>query len=109
MDTKKIWTISKNIFKVVITLAALYWVSKKISFTDLKDALNNCSPGYFILALICYAISQVIASSRLNSFLGAIGLHVSERYNLRLYQLGLLYNFFLPGGIGGDGYKIYFL
>ena len=64
---------------------------------------------YLLLAMLCYMISQVIASSRLNSFLNVIGLNLSERYNLRLYQLGLLYNFFLPGGIGGDGYKIYFL
>lgn len=95
--------------KVVITVGALYWVSSKISFSDLKDPLENCNPLYLILALMCYAFSQVVASSRLNSFLKVIGLNVSERYNLRLYQVGLLYNFFLPGGIGGDGYKIYFL
>ncbi|MGO3305930.1 MAG: lysylphosphatidylglycerol synthase transmembrane domain-containing protein, partial [Sphingobacterium sp.] len=109
MYKKRIWTVSNNIFKVIITLIALYWVSTKISFNDLKEAFENCSPGYFLLGLLSYAISQIIASSRLNTFLQAIGLNVSERYNMRLYQLGLLYNFFLPGGIGGDGYKIYFL
>lgn len=109
MGKKSIWTISKTLFKVIITLGALYWVSTKISYKDLKEALVDCNPGYFVLALLSYAISQIIASSRLNSFLKVIGLNVSERYNMRLYQLGLLYNFFLPGGIGGDGYKIYFL
>ncbi|TYR35080.1 flippase-like domain-containing protein [Sphingobacterium phlebotomi] len=109
MKKSKFWTYVKNIFKILITVAAIYWVSQKISFTELKSALEKCNPLYLLLALLSYATSQLIASSRLNSFLKVIGLHISEHYNLRLYQVGLLYNFFLPGGIGGDGYKIYFL
>jgi len=106
---KKLWIYIKNIFKILITGAAIYWVSQKISFSELKSALEDCNPLYLLLALLSYGLSQLIASSRLNSFLKVIGLQISERYNLRLYQVGLLYNFFLPGGIGGDGYKIYFL
>jgi uncharacterized membrane protein YbhN (UPF0104 family) len=34
---------------------------------------------------------------------------MNARTNLKLYWLGMYYNLFLPGGIGGDGYKIYFL
>ncbi len=109
MKKNKYWPILKNVVKVVITTAALYWVSQKISFQDLAEALKGCNPLYLFLALLCYTCSQIIASSRLKSFLAVIGLKLSERYNFRLYQLGLLYNFFLPGGIGGDGYKIYFL
>ncbi|GHE38148.1 lysylphosphatidylglycerol synthase transmembrane domain-containing protein [Sphingobacterium griseoflavum] len=109
MNKKSYWSILKNIGKVLITLSALYWVSNKISFQDLRDALQNCNYIYLFAALLCYTCSQVVASSRLKSFLSVIGLNLSERYNFRLYQLGLLYNFFLPGGIGGDGYKIYFL
>lgn len=109
MQKEKYWLVTKNIFKVVITLAAIYWVSRKISYRDLKEAIENCKPLYIFIALLFYVISQVIASSRLNTFLKIIGLNLSERYNQRLYQVGLLYNFFLPGGIGGDGYKVYFL
>jgi|SRR5690606_21632569 len=105
----KYWSILKNIFKVLVTLGALYFVMRKISFPDVKQALTDCNPLFLFLALLSYIISIVIASSRLNSFFKTIGLKLSERYNMRLYQLGLLYNFFLPGGIGGDGYKIYFL
>jgi hypothetical protein len=35
------------------------------------------------------------------------GLKLNPKYNLRLYFLGLFYNVLLPGGIGGDGYKIF--
>jgi len=109
MEKSKIWNILKNIFKILITLGAIYWVSTKISLKELADALKDSNPLYLFLALLSYSCSIIIASSRLNSFFKAIGLNLTERYNFRLYQLGLLYNFFLPGGIGGDGYKIFFL
>lgn len=109
MTKKKYWPLLRNILKISITIGALAWVFSKISIQDLQEAFAKCNPWYLLLALLCYILSQLIASSRLNSFLKVIGIKVSERHNLRLYQLGLLYNFFLPGGIGGDGYKIYFL
>ncbi len=109
MDKDKALKIGKNIFKLIVTFGALYWVSRKIDFNELKNALIGCDWLYMLLAVVSYGVSQLIASSRLNSFFKAIKLNLTERYNFRLYQLGLLYNFFLPGGIGGDGYKIYFL
>ncbi len=109
MNKKKLTNIAKNILKSIITLAAFYWVSKKIDLSELRYALVDCNWLFLGLALCSYMTSQLIASSRLNSFFKAIHLQLTERYNLRLYQLGLLYNYFLPGGIGGDGYKIYFL
>lgn len=39
----------------------------------------------------------------------ALGMKLSQIFNLKLYYLGMFYNLFLPGGIGGDGYKVYFL
>lgn len=98
-----------NILKVVITLFALYWVSQNVNLADLKQALFNSNPGFLLMAFAAYCCSQVIASSRLNGFFKGIGLNISERYNFKLYLLGLFYNLFLPGGIGGDGYKLYFL
>lgn len=109
MKNKTTLNVVKNISKVIVTAGALYWVARKIDFVDLKDALVDCNWAILFLASCSYTISILVASSRLNSFFKAIKLKLSERYNFRLYQLGLLYNFFLPGGIGGDGYKIYFL
>lgn len=106
---ERYWSIIKNIFKIGITLSAIFWISRTISYKHLQEAIENCKPLYILIALLCYIVSQIIASSRLNTFLKIIGLNLTERYNLRLYQVGLLYNFFLPGGIGGDGYKVYFL
>lgn len=101
--------IAKNAFKVLVTLAALYWLSRNLHFEEFKKSIVHANYWYLFLALLSYITSQVVASSRLNSFFKTIHLKLSERYNLKLYWLGLLYNFFLPGGVGGDAYKVYFL
>ncbi|MCI0920336.1 lysylphosphatidylglycerol synthase transmembrane domain-containing protein [Sphingobacterium rhinopitheci] len=101
--------IAKNAFKVIVTLAALYWLSRNLHFEEFKQSIINANFWYLFLALLSYITSQVVASSRLNSFFKTIHLKLSESYNLKLYWLGLLYNFFLPGGVGGDAYKVYFL
>jgi len=109
MDRKKIWSIIKNSLKIVITLGALYWVFKKVELEDLLAAISDSNPLFLAFAFLAFLTSIIISSSRLLSFLKAIGLNVSEGYNFKLYKLGMFYNLFLPGGIGGDGYKIYFL
>ncbi len=100
---------AKTVLKLVVTLGALYWVSTKVDFSQVKLALLQSNPLFLFIAFIMYAISQVIASSRLLGYFNSIGLALNERYNLKLYLLGLFYNLFLPGGVGGDGYKFYLL
>ncbi|HLS37205.1 MAG TPA: lysylphosphatidylglycerol synthase transmembrane domain-containing protein [Sphingobacterium bovisgrunnientis] len=109
MTQQKILKIAKNIFKVLVTVIALYWLSRNLKFHEFKDSIINANFFYLFLAFLSYITSQLVASSRLNSFFKTIHLKLSEKYNIKLYWLGLLYNFFLPGGVGGDAYKVYFL
>ena len=109
MEKKKIWNIAKLLLKISITGLSLYLVFKKVEFNDLKDAFSKSNPVFLFLAFIAFVISQVISSSRLNTFFKGIGLKISEVFNFKIYLLGMFYNLFLPGGIGGDGYKIFIL
>ena len=109
MEKKKIWNIVKTLLKISITGLSLYLVSRKVEFNDLKDAFEKSNTLFLVLAFIAFVISQVISSSRLNTFFKGIGLNISETYNFKIYLLGMFYNLFLPGGIGGDGYKIFLL
>ena len=109
MEKKKIWNITKTLLKISITGLSLYLVSRKVEFNDLKDAFDKSNPIFLFLAFIAFVISQLISSSRLNTFFKGIGLKISETYNFKIYLLGMFYNLFLPGGIGGDGYKIFLL
>jgi uncharacterized membrane protein YbhN (UPF0104 family) len=61
---------------------------------------------YLAVAVLLYALSKVISSFRLNMYFRNMNLILSQKENLRLYWLGMFYNLFLPGAIGGDAYKV---
>lgn len=109
MDKKKLWSIVKLILKLGITSLALYVVFTKVDPKDIKEAFFKTNPGFFITAFLFFLLSQLVSSSRLNSFFKSAGLILTEKYNFKVYLLGMFYNLFLPGGIGGDGYKIFLL
>lgn len=99
----------KTLLKVVISFAALYFVFTKIEFAQVIGIYKEANILWLALALISFVISKFIASIRLNKFFNKIEVYLSELQNLKLYLLGMFYNLFLPGGIGGDGYKIFIL
>ncbi len=109
MAKEKLWKFTKLLLKLAFTAGSLYLVFSKVSFKDLGQAFVDSDPLFFFLAFCIFACSQFLASTRLNNFFQAIGLNITNFYNFKLYLLGMFYNLFLPGGIGGDGYKIYFL
>ncbi len=109
MDKTKSWKLVKLLLKLSITGLSLYLVSRKVEVKDLKDAFSESNPLFLFLAFVSFVTSQIISASRLNTFFRGIGLNISPVYNFKIYLLGMFYNLFLPGGIGGDGYKIFLL
>lgn len=71
--------------------------------------MRKSDPLFLILAVVFFNLSKVISSGRLLALFRAIQVDISFAHNLRLYYVGMFYNLFLPGGIGGDGYKVYHL
>lgn len=99
----------KFVLKASLSTLAIYVVIQKIDLAETQRIIFQAELGWLFLALITFNISKIISAFRLNTFFQAIGLILSNWYNLRLYYIGMFYNLFLPGGIGGDGYKVYLL
>ncbi len=99
----------KVALRVALSAAALYVVWQQIDAQQFYAVLLAANPLWFIAAIILYTLSKVISSFRLNYYFARNEIVMSERENLRLYFVGMFYNLFLPGGIGGDGYKIWWL
>lgn len=106
MANKKSWQL---LLKLALSLGALAYVLSKIDLPQLASTLKGLDLWFLLGALIAFNLSKIVSSVRLNRFFHAMGLELSEVEALRLYYIGMFYNLFLPGGIGGDGYKIYLL
>ncbi|WP_224483626.1 lysylphosphatidylglycerol synthase transmembrane domain-containing protein [Robertkochia aurantiaca] len=95
--------------KIAVSLALLYLVFTKVDIREVGRTLSRTHSGYMLLALFFFIISQVISSFRLNLFFHEAGMPLAHFSNMQLYLVGMFYNFFIPGGIGGDAYKVYLL
>lgn len=104
-----LFKILKLSFKVGFSLFALYYVTTKIDLQTVFHSLRHISYPLVFLAIVFLLLSIVVAAFRLNTLFKAMPLHVSHTTNFKLYWLGLFYNLFLPGGVGGDGYKIFLI
>ena len=109
LNKKRIWNIVKLILKIAFSAFAIWYVFSKLDLTSVGAAIFQANPGWLVAALLVYVVSQLVSAFRLNTLFGAISLDIPHRSNLRLYWLGMFYNFFLPGGVGGDGYKVFFI
>jgi len=88
------------------TLAALGYVVWKIDFS----AFNNPFPvwAWFTL-LVFYFASKMLSAIRSKRLLECIHFKSNALFNLKLYAKGMFYNLLLPGGVGGDAWKVWFL
>lgn len=107
--TKKYRKIATTALKIVVSIALLYFIFTKIDYYTVITTIKKAHLGYLFLALGLFILSKYFNALRLNLYLHAIEVPLSHRSNFKLYLLGMFYNLFLPGGIGGDAYKGYVL
>lgn len=95
--------------KILFSFILLYFVFTKIQFNEVWEILKGSHFEYLAAALLFFIVSKVLSAFRLNLYIHQIKIYLTQLSNIKLYLLGMFYNLFLPGGIGGDAYKGYVL
>jgi len=102
---KKLITVAK----IAISVILVYFIFTKVDFSEVLQIVKKSNFLYLIAAILLFITSKVFASVRLNLYFHELGVKLTQKSNLKLYLLGMFYNLFLPGGIGGDAYKGYLI
>ena len=95
--------------KVLISALLVYFILTKINIWEIKGILLRSNFLFLCIAAIFFVLSKIVAAVRLNLYFHQLGIPLTHTSNLKLYALGMFYNLFLPGGIGGDAYKGYLI
>ncbi|MEM6801736.1 MAG: lysylphosphatidylglycerol synthase transmembrane domain-containing protein, partial [Bacteroidota bacterium] len=95
--------------KILGSSLCLYYLFTQIAWEGIQEQLLAIHLPALILAIIFYMLSHFLSVKRLGLHFSAENIEISYVRNLRLYFLGMFYSLFLPGIIGGDGYKMYWL
>ncbi|NJB82593.1 lysylphosphatidylglycerol synthase transmembrane domain-containing protein [Wenyingzhuangia aestuarii] len=107
MKKPRLKKIAGSVLKIGVSVLLFYFVVTKISFADVLTIIKNSHLFLILASGIFLLASQWVSSIRLNTFFHSLGYYLSAKSNHILYAIGMFYNFFIPGGIGGDAYKVY--
>jgi uncharacterized membrane protein YbhN (UPF0104 family) len=97
------------IARIAVATLAILWVLWGQDWRELAGVFRNLSPWYFGLSLIVFATAQVIIAIRWWLLLRAQSIHVEIWAAVRLFYLGLFYNNVMPGAVGGDLLKAWYV
>jgi uncharacterized membrane protein YbhN (UPF0104 family) len=86
--------IALYVLKLSMSVMAVYFLVQLAGSQDLLNAIKGFGVLGILAVTVLYLLSQLVSTVRLGIFFRLINIPIS-----------LLQNLFLPGGIGGDGYK----
>lgn len=92
--------------KATVSSGLLYLVLSKVGAGNVISALGDAGALSFFLAIALFVIMVFLTSIRWGLLLGR---DIGAMKLFRLQMLGTFFNTFLPGLVGGDAVKIYYL
>lgn len=93
--------------KLVLTLCLLGFILYKVNWRDLFDSLALIRTELIVMWFLLVVINVVLSSLKWMMLLTPFEARLSLLDAVRLYFITIFFNNFLPGSIGGDGYRGY--
>ncbi|MEM7617133.1 MAG: lysylphosphatidylglycerol synthase transmembrane domain-containing protein [Pseudomonadota bacterium] len=98
-----------TILKIIISVILIYLVINAIDLTKISSLLGNVNYMIIAVCILFLLISNLVSAFRMQRYFNYEELSMPYIVAVKYYFIGLLFNFLLPSGIGGDGYKAYLL
>ncbi len=95
--------------KLVVSAGLLAFFLSKIDFSQFWGTLRNADLGYVGVASLAYLVGQAISAMRWTVLSGPLGFHMGLTGMTAYYFIGMFFNLFAPGTVGGDLSKIFYL
>lgn len=108
MSKQKLKSIISTIAKIFFASLVVYWLVSSGKF-DLESFKTLVTPSFFIKCFICVMMGIFINNFRWHLLLKSQSVNVSIYECFRLSLIGMFFNFTMPGGVGGDIVKAYYL
>ena len=93
--------------QICISSLLLLWLSQQIQWIKLWHYAQGLSWWTLPLCVCLYFLAQWISAWRWHAFLNQLGMPVKQSQLFKWTMAGMVYNQFLPGTIGGDGYRVW--
>ncbi len=98
------------IFQVLVSFGLLLWLFRR---RDLRaqfiEVVTQAHPGWLVAGLLIAGVGNFLGLFRWGIFIRILGLQVTTRDVFRIGLVGLFFNSFLLGAVGGDAVKVIWL
>lgn len=84
-------------------------MSCKLGFEEIYKVISSAKLSFLTASLIFSHLSLLSSAYRSRYYFSCYGSYINSEFAIKLYYIGMFYNLLLPGGIGGDGYKVYLI
>jgi uncharacterized membrane protein YbhN (UPF0104 family) len=99
----------KQILKIIISVVLLAFLLHYTGFEDTLKKLSQANLWYVPVGIALYLGSQLISAYRWKFLSAPLGFRLSFREFYDYYLIGMFFNLFLPGAIGGDMLRMVYL
>lgn len=98
------------ILQILVSITLLAWIFWKPGFrAQIKTLITDANPGWLAAGFLIAGVCSLIGVVRWNIFLRMLGIHLRGWDVLRLSFVGLFFNTFMVGAVGGDVVKVVWL
>lgn len=99
-----------TLFQGLFTVSVLFWLLRDPKKRhDIHLAVERADQMWLLLGIATYGIVEIVAGFRWDTLLRVQGIALRWTRLWTLLLIGLFFNFFIPGGTGGDVVKIFYL
>ena len=97
------------IARIGVAVIAIAWVLRGQDWVKLGQVFQRLSLWYFVLGLAAFAGTQLVIAFRWWLLLRAQAIYIAMGATIRLHFFGLFYNNVMPGSVGGDLLKAWYV
>ncbi|HEY7167910.1 MAG TPA: lysylphosphatidylglycerol synthase transmembrane domain-containing protein [Candidatus Binatia bacterium] len=106
---KKAKPILVLLIKILVSLGLLAFFFSRIHIERFFNTFASANFAYIGLAMAVYFASQFLGAIRWKVLARPLGFNVSLKLYFVFYLIGMFFNLFAPGTVGGDVSRIYYL
>ncbi len=97
------------ILKIAVSVGLLWLILRRFSFEEIKAQVLQTQWSVLLVPFAVILISNLLGALQWGWLVRHAGVEVRRGQLLRLYFIGLFFNHFGVGNLGGDVYKVYSL
>ncbi len=97
------------VLKLLVSVGLLGYLLARIHIERFLQTFANAKFSYIAIALLVYLLTQGISAMRWTTLARPLGVDTPFKDMARYYLIGMFFNLFAPGTVGGDVSRVYYL